>query len=68
MIDVNKMSVSAIDENLKKFIEVVTKNPSQNDFESEVRVYKALMNYSCLLLEKYHEALKSELAKYNIDI
>jgi len=68
LINVHKITKSAIDENLKNFITTVTNKPSKNDFESQKHIYKALMDFSCLLLEKYHEALKTELAKHNIEI
>lgn len=68
MIDIDKISASAIDENIRKFLDTLTNTPSKDDLESQSRVYKALMDYSRLLLEKYHEALKAELAKYNINI
>jgi hypothetical protein len=68
LIDVNKISTSAIDESLKSFLDTVINTPSKNDFESQQRIYKALMDYSLSLLEKYHAALKAELAKYDIDI
>ena len=68
MIDINKITASAIDENLKRFIDVEKSTPSKNGFESEARIYKALMDFSRLLLKNYHEALKAELAKYDINI
>jgi len=68
LIDINKITTSAIDENLRRFIDVDTNAPSKNDFETEARIYKALMDFSRLLLKNYHEALKAELAKYDINI
>ena len=65
MIDINKIIVESIEDNLDDFVKTV---PSKNGLESKTNTYKALMQYSSYLLEKYHESLKEELAKQNIVI
>lgn len=68
MIDINEIVSSSIDENLDKLINEIKESPSNNDLESEVRVIRALMNFSTLLIQKYHEELKIELSKQGINI
>ena len=68
MISINEIVISAVDDNLEKFINYAASNPSQNEAQSIAVTYEALMNFSKLLLEKYHLALKDELSKHGIEL
>ncbi|WP_313132592.1 hypothetical protein [Anaerocolumna sp.] len=68
VINVSGIVVSSIDDNLKSFMDEVKRDTHVSSDGSSERVYKALINYSTLLLEKYHNALKDELSKHGIDI
>ncbi len=68
MIDIQEIINESIEENLREFTLETSSNPSKTTDESQVRVYKALLKYSGLLLDKYHESLKSELSKHGIDL
>lgn len=68
MIDINKICVSAVQENVNSFVKEVQSKPNVSEDESLVRVYKALMKHSELLLKKYHTALKEELKRNDVEI
>jgi hypothetical protein len=67
MININEIIVSSVNENVDKVI-AESKASANDETSNEVRVYKALMDYSGLILNKYHEALKAELANHGIHI
>lgn len=68
MINIDKLISDAVDQNLDNFVTKVKENPDLNVISSQARIYEALMNFSSLLLKEYHEELKKELAKKNIEI
>lgn len=70
MVDISEIIKNSIDDNLKSFVNEITNKPDKDESEMEIqtRIYKTLMNYSALLLENYHHALKSELANHDIEI
>jgi len=54
MIKIEELTSEAVDNSLTSFInEIKNKN---NEGYLEANVYKALMNYSNILISKYHEA------------
>lgn len=67
MINVNEIIRSTMDKNLKSFLDIDRTQPYSEE-ESQTRIYKALLEYSSLLLEGYHNALKVALAQHGIDI
>ncbi|MFV0520070.1 MAG: hypothetical protein ACK5LY_07320 [Lachnospirales bacterium] len=69
MIDIYELLSASNTENLNTFLEEVkNKSDDESELESKIRVQKALIRYSGLLIENYHNALKTELAKHDIEI